>query len=163
MQNRLTEVFRAIAEAVAELPAQLVISLGGGCAPGDLGELPGDPVVVHFAPQLKLLEAADLVITHAGMNTTIESLAQGKPMLALPVTNDQPGVAARIVRSGCGLMIPIARVSAPRIRATLQAILDDPRFRENAQRMAVANREAGGAERAADIIEGLSLDGDTAR
>ena len=97
------------------------------------------------------------------MNTTIESLAQGKPMLALPVTNDQPGVAARIVRSGCGLMIPIARASAPRIRASLQAILGDPRFRESAQRMALANRQAGGAVRAANIIEGLSLDGAAAR
>lgn len=162
LQNRLMNVFRAIAEAVSELPVQLVISMGGGCDPADLGELPGEPIVVRFAPQLKLVEVADLVITHAGMNTTVEALAQGKPLLALPVANDQPGVAARIVRSGCGLMIPIANASAPRIKSSLQAILGDPRFRENAQRMAAANREAGGAERAADIIESLALDGDAA-
>ncbi len=133
--------------------------MGGGCDPAELGELPGDPIVVRFAPQLKLVELADLVITHAGMNTTVEALAQGKPLLALPVANDQPGVAARIVRSGCGLMIPIAKASAPRIKSSLQAILGDPRFCENAQRVAAANREAGGAERAADIIESLALDG----
>ena len=100
LQNRLTHVFRAIAEAASALPVQLVISMGGGCDPAELGELAGDPIVVHFAPQLKLVEAADLVITHAGMNTTVETLAQGKPMLALPVTNDQPGLAARIYAAG---------------------------------------------------------------
>jgi zeaxanthin glucosyltransferase len=159
LQNRLLEVFRAIATAAAELPVQLVISMGGGADPEELGELDGDPIVVGYAPQLKLIEAADLVITHAGMNTTIEALAKGKPMLALPVTNDQPGVAARIVHSGCGLMIPIARADAPRIREALRTILADPSFREHAGRMAEANREAGGSARAADLIEGLELAG----
>ncbi|MGI9243290.1 MAG: glycosyltransferase [Verrucomicrobiales bacterium] len=159
LQNRLLDVFRAIASAAADLPVQLVISLGGGAEPEELGELDGDPIVVRFAPQLKLIEAADLVVTHAGMNTTVEALAKGRPMLALPVTNDQPGVAARIVHSGCGLMIPIARADAPRIRQALQTMLGDPGFREQAEKMAEANREAGGAARAADLIEGLELSG----
>jgi zeaxanthin glucosyltransferase len=77
-------------------------------------------------------------------------------MLSLLVTNDQPGVAARIVHSGCGLMIPIARADATRIRGALRTILDDPSFRERAKRMAAANREARGA---ADLIEGLELAG----
>ena len=98
-------------------------------------------------------------MTHAGMNTTIESLARGKPILALPIANDQPGVAARVVHSGCGLMIPIARADAPRIRAALQKLIGDPSHRRKAERMAEANREAGGSKRAADIIESLEMQG----
>jgi zeaxanthin glucosyltransferase len=45
---------------------------------------------------LELLKRATVCITHAGLNTVLESLAQGVPQLAIPITYDQPGVAARI-------------------------------------------------------------------
>ncbi|MGA7216366.1 MAG: hypothetical protein WBX20_19355, partial [Terrimicrobiaceae bacterium] len=37
----------------------------------------GSPIVVPFAPQLELLRRAALTITHAGLNTALESLNQG--------------------------------------------------------------------------------------
>ena len=48
-------VFQQIAGACEGLPVQLVIALGGGLEPDAVGELPGHPIVVHFAPQLELL------------------------------------------------------------------------------------------------------------
>ena len=71
-----------------------VISLGGGLDPVRLGQLPGDPIVVSYAPQLEVVKRAALVITHAGLNTVLESLAEGVPLVAIPLGNDQPGVAA---------------------------------------------------------------------
>jgi zeaxanthin glucosyltransferase len=41
-------------------------------------------------------------ITHAGFNTLLEALTQGVPQIAIPVTNDQPGVAARIADKKTG-------------------------------------------------------------
>ncbi|MEM9246017.1 MAG: glycosyltransferase, partial [Cyanobacteria bacterium P01_F01_bin.153] len=102
IQNRLLDTFYKIAEACADLDAQLVISLGGSASPDVLPNLPGSPIVVGYAPQLELLRKADLTITHAGMNTTLESLNQGVPMVAIPITNDQPGVATRIAWTGAG-------------------------------------------------------------
>lgn len=67
LQNRLQYVFEYIAEACAELEAQLVISLGGSAVPETLPKLHGTPLVVKFAPQLELLQKASLVITHAGL------------------------------------------------------------------------------------------------
>jgi zeaxanthin glucosyltransferase len=80
IQNRLLEVFSTIASACEGLDAQLVIDLGGGAAPESLPKLPGNPIVVGYAPQLELLQKATLTITHAGMNTTLESLINGVPM-----------------------------------------------------------------------------------
>src|SRR6202023_2067331 len=92
--------------ACADLPVQLLISLGGGLTPKQLGPLNGDPLVVKYAPQLEIVKRAALVITHAGLNTTLESLAEGVPLVCIPLGNDQPGVAARVAARGAGVVVP---------------------------------------------------------
>ncbi|MGD1937459.1 MAG: glycosyltransferase [Cyanophyceae cyanobacterium] len=153
IQNRLLDTFYKIAEACADLDAQLVISLGGSASPDVLPNLPGSPIVVGYAPQLELLKKATLTITHAGMNTTLESLNQGVPMVAIPVTNDQPGVAARIVWAGAGEMIPVKELTSEKLRKAIDLVLTDPSYKAAAERLQGAIARAGGVTRAADIIE----------
>jgi len=152
-QNRLLNVFRIMAEACQSIDAQLVISLGGGVSPETLGPLAGDPIVVKFAPQLELLQRASLFITHAGMNSAAESIAAGVPMVAIPVTNDQPSVAARVRHHRCGKMIPLRSVSTRRLAQLVRTVLDEPNYAKQIRRQAAANERAGGAARAAEIIE----------
>ncbi|MBV8883130.1 MAG: glycosyltransferase, partial [Chroococcidiopsidaceae cyanobacterium CP_BM_RX_35] len=135
LQNRSSEIFRCIAEACAGLDAQLVISLGGGSSPESLPELPGSPLVVEYAPQLELLAKASLTITHAGLNTTLESLSKGVPMVAIPVTNDQPGVGARIAWSGAGEVVQLSRLSVPMLRAAVKRVLTEDSYKKNASRL----------------------------
>jgi UDP:flavonoid glycosyltransferase YjiC (YdhE family) len=74
LRNRLQKIFETIAEACAGLDAQLVLSLGSrDDVPA--GAFAGAPVVVPFAPQIDLLKRAALTITHAGLNTALESFA----------------------------------------------------------------------------------------
>ena len=155
IQNRLLGIFRAIAGAVAGLDVQLVISLGGSADPSVLGRLPGNPLVVRAAPQLDLLDRAALTITHAGMNTTLESLARGVPMVAIPITNDQPAVAARIAWTGTGLFVTPARLTPGRLRQAIVRVLAEPAFAANAARLADAIARAGGVSKAADVVERL--------
>lgn len=153
LQNRLMGVFEKIAAACEGLDAQLVISLGGAAKPESLPSLPGSPLVVGYAPQLELLQKATLTITHAGMNTTLECLTNGVPMVAIPVTNDQPGVAARIAWTGSGEVVPLRKLSATRLRKAIMKVLRKESYKQNALRLQEAIRRAGGASRAADIIE----------
>ena len=153
LQNRLIRVFEDIASACEGLDAQLVISLGGSAKPESLPELPGNSLVVEYAPQLELLQQATLMITHAGMNTTMECLMNGVPMVAIPVTNDQPGVAARIAWAGAGKVLPLKRLSIPRLRSALEQVLTEDSYKKNALRLQEAIKRAGGVSRAADIIE----------
>ncbi len=153
IQNRLLGTFKSIAEACNDLDAQLVISLGGSASPESLPELPGSPLVVKYAPQLELLQKAALTITHAGMNTTLESLTNGVPMVAIPIANDQPGVAARIVWTGAGEMVPLSGLSVPKLRHAIARVLTEPSYKENAVRLQEAIQRAGGVSRAADIVE----------
>ncbi|MBD2777695.1 glycosyltransferase [Iningainema tapete] len=153
VQNRLQYIFRDIASACVGLDAQLVISLGGSASPETFSDLPGSPLVVGYAPQLKLLKKATLTITHAGLNTTLESLSNGVPMVAIPVANDQPGVAARIAWTGCGEAVPVARVNVPKLRDAIQRVLKEDSYKKNALRLQEAISRAGGVSRASDIIE----------
>jgi MGT family glycosyltransferase len=153
LQNRLLWVFQMIAEACVELDVQLVIALGGGTSPESLPEFPGNTIVVGYAPQLELLQRATLTITHAGMNTTLESLSNGVPMVAIPISQEQPGIAARIAWTGTGEVVTLSRLSVPRLRAAIQRVLTEDSYRKNALRMHEAIRRAGGVSRAADLIE----------
>ena len=155
LQNRQDFIFQAIAAACAGLDAQLVISLGS--RDQDAGALAakfaGTPIVVPFAPQLALLRRAALSITHAGLNTALESLGHGLPMVAIPITNDQPGVASRLEWLGVAEVVQPGKLSAARLRTAIEKVLRDPRYRENAHRRQEEIRGLNGLALAADIAE----------
>ena len=154
LQNGIEWVFRAVAQACAEFPVQTVISLGGGLSPEVFRDLPGDPIVVRYAPQLALLSRAALTIFHGGLNTALESLAHGVPMIAVPITFDQPGVGARLVRTGAGRMIPIRDLTAERLRVEMAEVLTNgTTYRANARLLQMQASTRSGVRQAADIIE----------
>lgn len=153
VQNQLLGTFQTIAEACQDLDTQLVMALGGGSTPEALPALPGSPLVVGFAPQLELLQRATLTITHAGMNTTLESLSNGVPMVAIPIANDQPGVAARIAWTGTGAVVPLKRLNVSKLRGALKQVLTEDSYKKNALRLQAAIKRAGGVKKAADIVE----------
>jgi zeaxanthin glucosyltransferase len=152
LQNRLHEIFHAIAAACEGLPAQLVLSLGSADQKMD-GDLPGSPIVVPFAPQLELLQRATLSITHAGLNTALESLSHGVPMVAIPITNDQPAVASRLEWLGVAEVVPLGKLSVPRLRRAIDQVLREPRYREKAKQLQTEITRCAGVIRAADIVE----------
>ncbi|WP_414624302.1 glycosyltransferase [Calothrix sp. CCY 0018] len=153
LQNRLVGVFEQIAAACEQLDAQLVISLGGSTTPESLPNLLGNPLVVGYAPQLELLQKAALTITHAGLNTTLESLTNGVPMVAIPVTNDQPGVGARIAWTGTGEVVSLKEISAEKLHKAVKRVLTEESYKTNALKLQEAIKRSGGTTKAADIIE----------
>ena len=147
------EVFRSVAAACAAQSMQLVIGLGGHADALRSLQLPGEPVIVGWAPQLELLERAAVCCTHAGLNTTLEALWHGVPLLALPAGFDQPGVARRIELSGCGLVVAPDRATAAALGAALGRLRNESSFRAAAERLRDEMRTAGGVAQAAECIE----------
>jgi len=162
VHNDSEAIFRTIAEACAPLDAQLAISLGGGLDPARLDGLAGNPVVVRFAPQLELLKRAALVITHAGLNTVLEALSEGVPLVAVPLGNDQPGVAARVKARGAGVVVPRHGLKPARLRKAVKLVLEDSSFRGAARMLQNAIRQTDGPGGAARLIE-LALNLDSAQ
>jgi len=153
LQNRVAGTFRVIAEACDGLDAQLVISTGHGIAPEALGALPGCPIVVPYAPQLDLLRRSAIAVTHAGLNTVLDALSTGVPMVAIPITNEQPGVAARIAWVGAGEAITHKSVTVEALRRAVMLVLSNPSYRAAAERIRDSIQAGGGAPRAAELIE----------
>ena len=154
VRNNCAEAFRVIAEACVGLNIQLVISLGGmALLPSDIRSVPGDTIVVHYAPQEEILKRAILSITHAGVNTTLQSIFYGVPMVAIPLADDQPGMAARVVWRGMGTAVPFRRLSVSHLRSCIRTILDDSRYYSTVDRFKAKLNELRGLELASDIIE----------
>ncbi len=153
VQNTKQEIFYCIAAACAQLDVQLVLSHGGGMNAEAVEGLPGSPLVVEYAPQLELLAKARLTITHAGLNTVLDSLSNGVPLVAIPITYEQPGIGARIRWTGTGEVIPLSRLSIPTLRATIQRVLTEDSYSHHALRLKQSICQSGGVMRAADIVE----------
>jgi zeaxanthin glucosyltransferase len=146
-------VFDEIIAVCAEVDCQLVLSLGGGSlTPDDFQTIPDNTIVVHFAPQLELLRLASLCISHGGMNTVLESIMCGVPMILIPVTDDQPGVAARVEWLGAGLSIPLRALSHAVLRKRIQMVLSDSYFQVAAKDLQRKIACTNGARLAAEFI-----------
>ena len=153
LQNRRPDVLRIIAEACQGLEVQLVISHGGGLSDEESRALPGSPIVVPYAPQRAVLGRAALTITHAGLNTVLDSLAAGVPLITVPITYEQPAIASRVLRSGAGKNIPLRKLQAAAMRELAREVLASDQYRAAARRMADCIASAGGVARAADLVE----------
>ncbi len=153
MIGRRFDVFRVIAEACLGLDIQLLISLGGAASPEELGPLPGDPLVMRYVPQLEILPRTSLMITHAGINSVLECLSEGVPMVAVPISLDQPGVAARIAWTGTGVVLPLQECTASTLRSRIEEVLGNPSYRERAKWFQQLLAAEDGLSNAASIIE----------
>ena len=155
LQQEQSDMFRVMAEACMNLDAQLVLSLGHPES-NEVRNLPGNPLVVNYAPQIEILKRAAVTITHSGMNTTQQSLYFGVPMVAIPLAHDQPAIAARLARTGAGLVIPPASLTVPRLRQALELVLpESSQYRAQALRLKAASSKAGGVDRAVELAEHL--------
>jgi MGT family glycosyltransferase len=152
--NGRDDLYKHILEAVESLEdVQVVLSIGHNINPENLGPIPSNTIVVRSAPQIELLKRAALCITHAGLNTALESLAHGVPMVAIPIGYDQPGVAARIAHHGTGEFIEVDELTTDRLRGLIEKVLQDPSYREQAEYFQKVISKTRGLDVAADIIE----------
>jgi MGT family glycosyltransferase len=150
-------MFRKILAACAGMEVQLVLGLGAldeaDPVRGKLGEIPANALVGDFRPQPALWDRAALLVTHAGVNSVLEALSCGVPMVALPRGTDQPAMAARIAHAGVGLLGSFRRTTAWQLRELIERVLADEAFRQRAQAMQKALASTGGARQAAEIAE----------
>jgi zeaxanthin glucosyltransferase len=146
--------YAAIVAGAARMPGtQLVLSIGSNLDEEALGPLPENAIIVRSAPQIALLRKACLCVTHAGLNTVLESLVAGVPLVALPIGFEQSGVSARIAYHGVGEFVAFEDVGPDRVAETMGTVLEEPAYRERAKKLGDEIASLDGPDMAADIIE----------
>ncbi|WP_062224115.1 glycosyltransferase [Aureimonas sp. D3] len=161
LQGHRLGLFQTIARACRQVGARLAIAHCGRLSPAEAATLDAE-LVTDFLPQRAILAEADLCICHAGLNTVLDALEAGVPVLALPIAYDQPGVAARLVHQGAGLSLSHRLLSPSDLARALQRLMREPGFRREAERLGREIASAGGAARGAELAERLvaeTLDG----
>jgi zeaxanthin glucosyltransferase len=156
LQYSKEALFRRFAEACAGLDVQLIITHCGGLDAKAIESFPGDPVIVKYAPQREILARAKLALTHAGLNTVLDALSFGVPIMAVPITFEQPAIAARVCWAGAGRVAPLRGLTSDSLRQGIKTILEDSTYTHHAQRIAKSILSSGGVSRAADIVEQIS-------
>jgi MGT family glycosyltransferase len=152
VNNSQHPLYDTVLAAFHDIDAQLVLSLGGSDV--DLrGPLPAGAIVRRRVPQRWVLERSRGFITHAGVNSALEALWFGVPMVCVPIANDQPGVAARLAHHGAALSLSPRRLARDRLVSSVRNVIADPRFRHRTKRLREAVRAAPGARGAAALIE----------
>jgi MGT family glycosyltransferase len=147
------DLLQRVIDALAGMPVRVLVTVGPAL---DIESFPQHANVAlrSFVPHSQVVPQADLVITHGGHGTVMTALANGVPVLCLPMGRDQADVAARAVWRGAGLSMS-ARSKPDAISRTVMRMLADQRFRVGAQRVADEIPRADGESSVIDELETL--------
>ncbi|MFI6764637.1 macrolide family glycosyltransferase [Streptomyces sp. NPDC050355] len=150
--NDRPEFYRTCIEAFADGPYQVVMSVGD-LDTALLGDIPPNFDVRPRFPQPAVLRHAAAFVSHAGMNSTMESLYYGVGLITVPQMPEQAANAGRAQELGLGEQLDPATLTAETLRATVARVTSDGAVRASLDRMQKVVRESGGATRGADLVE----------
>ena len=150
VNNDLMPFYRECLAAFAQTDHQVVLSVGQLINIEDLGALPENVSVFSHVDQIAVLQQADVFVSHCGMNSVSESLYFGVPLVMLPQTAEQSGVAERVLQLGAG--IKLESPDAPSLLDAVNSVLNDRAYAEKAAELAEGFRRCPGAKGAADKI-----------
>ena len=108
-----------------------------------LDKVPENVHVVDWMPQNDLLGHPNmkLFITHCGMNSYLEAVYQGVPLLATPFSIDQHGTAALVKSQGFGEIIDLNDFTSEELRDTIHMMIKDPGYKNKAMKKSAIMRD----------------------
>lgn len=154
-----TAFFRTCIQAFTNSEWHVVMAIGRYVDSAQLGELPANIEIHRQIPQLDVLQAASLFITHAGMNSLMEAVYFGVPMIAVPQQAEQRLNARRIQALGIGKYLPRETLSATSLLMASQEISADPACQRNLAVLQQEISQAGGASAAVDVFDRIMAAG----
>ena len=117
----MRSAYRTILDALVDLPARVLLTIGGDLAMEALGEVPAHVHVERFVPQDQVIPHAAAVVCHGGSGTMLGAAAAGVPLVVAPMFADQPFNAERAVAAGSALALPTRELTAAPLRQALDA------------------------------------------
>ena len=153
--NNLPEFYRSCIAAFAGSPWHVVLAVGERMDLAELAPLPDNVEAHPVVPQTEVLAASAVFLCHAGMGGLMEAMQAGVPVVTVPQTVEQESNAVRIEQLGLGVRLDPAALTPQALRAAVDRAATDPGIAAGVAAMRRDIADAGGAARAADVVEAL--------
>jgi MGT family glycosyltransferase len=150
-------LLQRVMDALSGMRVRALITVGPTLAPEDF-HAPANVIICTSAPHGQIFPEADAVVTHAGHGTVMRALANGLPLVCIPMGRDQNDVAARVVARGAGLRLS-PKASTSDLCQAIQRVLDEPGFRQQARHLAQAIAAETRRPLAVEALEELTTQG----
>ncbi|MGJ7908670.1 macrolide family glycosyltransferase [Actinopolyspora sp. H202] len=152
--------YRRCVEAFGDGAWQVAMAIGDRVDPAELGEVPDNFEVRPWFPQPAVLRAATAFLTHAGMNSTMEALYYGVPMVTVPRMLEQELNADRVTRLDAGRRLD-PHASTGLLRETVDEVAGDESVLAGVRELRDLVRGYGGAAAGADALRDLLAERDS--
>ncbi len=158
LAHRTPGVNEAIIAALRDEPINVISVVGRDQDPARFGPQPGNVHIERYLPHSTLLPYCDAFVTHGGYGSVMVGLNNGLPLVVIPIQADQPYNAACCAALGVGVMIEPDNRTPEAIREAVRAVLADPTYRANAQRVRDEMAALPGPEYAVVLLERLAVE-----
>uniref|UniRef100_T1KTY0 Glucuronosyltransferase n=1 Tax=Tetranychus urticae TaxID=32264 RepID=T1KTY0_TETUR len=121
------DLMESFIKILSKCPHRFIVSKGPR---GDELELGPNMWGENYVNQIAILDVVDLVITHGGKNTFLETIYAGKPLIVVPFFMDQLDNAQRAVDCGIGARINLHEIDEVQVLKTIDETLSNPSYAE---------------------------------
>jgi len=121
-----------IIDTLGKMPVTALVASAGRF---DAAQLPDNIFTEKYLPGLEAAKMASLVICSGGTATTYQALSCSSPILGIPSNADQYLSMEAIVKQGAGLLIRSGKVTGRNIRKGIETILENIKYKQNANRL----------------------------
>ncbi|NP_001310104.1 uncharacterized UDP-glucosyltransferase YjiC-like isoform X1 [Tetranychus urticae] len=135
---------------LAKSPHRFIVSKGSR---GDRLELADNMWGENYVNQIKIIEKVDLVITHGGNNTFMETLYYGKPMIVIPYFYDQYDNAQRVVEKNIGFRINPYEIEEEPLLDCIEKAIGDHELKNRIKAISQNMRNSNSLTEAIKVIE----------
>ena len=152
------EIFSKLLAGLRDIDAEVVLTIGHDLNPATFGPQPKHIHLERYLPLGALLPRCSLVLFHGGSGTLGHVIANGLPMVILPLGTDQPTNAARCAELGASRTLDQGVLTPEHIREVVLDVLHTPSYRQAAGRLRDEFSALPGPELAVELLERLARD-----
>jgi len=150
IQGSRFKLLKKTAKSCKELGLRPIIAHAGRLEKNQIRDLEEYALVFDYVKQPDIFDMCDLLISHCGLNTVLDALSFGRPIIAMPLGIEQAAIATKVTRTGSG--IRIKRFSRKNIKKAIMEITSNPEYRLKAELIKMDIKKCGGSKRAVNII-----------